>query len=143
VIRRNALKTLVSLTALGFLMLCHPHKSFAGSSEDSDSDDRDSDSDDRSEASSSQSGGVNHELSNGNDFKNDSANSSNRSYSSGLSGEGNFSSSFGSNGYIKGSMANNLESQNELIEELNQLLESDGLETVTAENLKSVLEAFH
>jgi hypothetical protein len=134
-IRRNALKTLVSLSALGFLMLRHPHKSFAGSSGDSDSNHSGG-------GSSSRSSGVNHESSYDNDYENGSSSSSNRYSSSSLSGEGKSSSNFGSNGYISGSIADNTENQNELIEELKQRLDSDGLETVTPENLKSVLEAF-
>ncbi len=154
-IRRNALKTLVSLTALGFLMLRHPHKSFAGSSGDSDGNhsgggssgdsgySRDSDTNSFSGGSSSKNSDDGYESSYGNDYETSDSNSSNGYSSSRNSGKSNSLSQFGSKSYLSGSISNDMESKNELISEIKQLLESDGLDTVTLENLKSVLETFN
>ena len=116
-IRRTALKALVSLSALSFLLINNPQKSYAGSGGGSGGND---------------SGGslLNERHSNGGGSSSDNGGGSSPNSPSGPDDS------------LSGSRSNDTNSQNELVERLNQSLESDGLETVTPDNMQSTLDSF-
>jgi len=144
-IRRTALKTLISLSAIGLFMLNNPQKSYAGSSGGSSgggsSGGNDSSSGGSSGGNDSSRGGS----SGGNDSSSGGSSGGNDSSSGGSSSSGGGSSPDAPSGpddSLRGRDSNDTNSQIELIENLNQSLQSDGLQTVTPDNLQSALEAF-
>ena len=133
-VRRTALKALVSLSVLGLLMFKNVEKSYAGSGGGSGGND-----------SSGGSAGGNDSSGGGSFGGNDSStggSSSDRGASSSRDGASAPDKPSGPDDSISGSLAGDPDSQNELIKYLDDSLQSDGLETVTPDNLQSTLESF-
>ncbi|MGB0193548.1 MAG: hypothetical protein ACPF9J_08435 [Candidatus Micropelagos thuwalensis] len=127
--RRTALKALFSLTTASLLIFNNPHKSYAGS-----------------DAGSSGGSGGGGSSSSSNDSSSGGSSSSrggsSRGGSSSSDGGSSASSPSGPDDVLTGDDASDTDSQDDLIRRLDQSLQSDGLETVTSDNLQSTLEAF-
>ena len=146
--RRTALKALFSLTTASLLIFNNPQKSYAGSdagsSGGSGGGGSSSGNDDSSSGGSSSSGGGS---SSGNDDSSSGGSSSrrggsSRGGSSSSDGGSSASSPSGPDDVLTGDDASDTDSQDDLLRRLDQSLQSDGLETVTSDNLQSTLDAF-
>jgi hypothetical protein len=153
-VRRTALKALVSLSVLGLLMFKNVEKSYAGSGGGSGGNDSSGGSAGGNDSSGG--GSVGNDSSGGSSGGNDSSDggsfggndsstggsSSDRGASSSRDGASAPDQPSGPDDSISGSLAGDPDSQNELIKYLDASLQSDGLETVTPDNLQSILESF-
>jgi len=150
--RRTALKALFSLTTASLLIFRNPHKSYAGSDAGSSGGSGGGDSgggsssgnDDSSSGGSSSSSGGSSSSSNDSSTGGSSSSSggSFRGGSSSRDGGSSASSPSGPDDVLTGDDASDTDSQDDLLRRLDQSLQSDGLETVTPDNLQSTLDAF-
>ena len=124
-IRRTALKLLVSLSSLSLVTANISQHAYAGSDGGGSSS---GGGDSSSGGSSSSSGGGSSPSGGGSSLRDDGGSSPN--------------SPSGPDDSLSGSSANDSNIQNELVTKLNQQLQDDGLQTVTPENLQSTLDSF-
>ena len=129
-IRRTALKLLVSLSSLSLVTANISQHAYAGSDGGGSSSGGSSSSggDSSSGGSSSSSGGGSSPSGGGSSLRDDGGSSPN--------------SPSGPDDSLSGSSANDSNSQNELVTKLNQQLQDDGLQTVSPDNLESTLDSF-
>ena len=135
-IRRTVLKAILSLSTIGYLMINTPSKSYAGSGGPSSGGGSSSNDSGGGSTSGNSSGGSSSDSAAGG-----GSSSSNR-VSSSRDGGSSPDRPSGPDDSLSGSNAGDSTSQDELLKRLNQSLESDGLETVTPDNLQSTLDAF-